>query len=1114
MDSAINPLGASTVFVSKQDSLVWFRIAVPSRLAEVEQALRLNPGFLNLLPVTGLEKVPARLRSEVASSDSLKLSLATVGNYRWTELAASWSGVECLKPEAACTGEATSNRWIVHATLAGLEILATDYWVETVTPQREAALTNPLARELVGLDQLQPELESYMAAQTGPLQQGWYTGIPYTGAGVTMDFGENFCAHPSLMETDGAGNPVQRSFRAGEVWGECGTAAGPVYSAKHATGVASVAAGNGAGSRRWGSRWGGVADHEFYGVAPAVKISNSSEIHLQDADISSRSIMPESNAFYSEGDALYDMATASHTPDAPIVIGGAGNQGYGAEHSGPLAFTFSCNSGRSDYAPQGYYSMLFNSKNAVKVCNSASDAPIRYYASSMGPTRDGRIGPDICAPGSGSTHRQVWNIEFDEIEWVNNNTIKAHWDFAQGSEGWNSAWGPQQISAANGKLIVSGVTAAVGTHGPIMSPKPPSAGALPIGMRADHGDKLRFRWKATPVGTLVGASAIDVIVRWTKMTGPAPLSEGFVRSWTPVQLGQWQTVEINLDGDWENGMGDYEYNTIGGGGWPAYIQQNPWPIITGIGLELGSASYDGYVMAHAGSGGYWAGSGTSESAPHVAGVVALMLEKYKKESLPASAPLHENRPWNSTIRALLIHTATDMLPEGETPYWELNGIFNLETGTRPLVTEGPDFATGYGLLNAKKAVDYMVPEAHWRQDVVGVGKERQFILDTRHQVSQGGKSRVTLVWDDPEATYSGADVVTPRLVNDLDIVAVNIATGELLYPWALDGTKLGVASECYPGDPGGAGGIEPLTLANLEANKASRGADNNNNVEVLDLPDGAVYRIRVLGQGITRGPQQDFSLVYDYPLQEAYGDVLGFQDANAWNPLGTAPFQVVDKPWATWDRSLLAIPAPGVYTSQQLTTVVPLENLLPGDATQGAITVEITRIAAAPRAGYYGNLQFFYIPAGANTGTGPGYIGQVELTDLGFTPATGRRMGFAIPTALLSLFKGTTGVKLGLMLSVNSIWSTDRLYIDDIRFEETFPQAQSGILCNEPPLGIPYWSAGVFHAGDRVQYAREVYECLAGPTSPWCQSYGYEPGAFYWTQAWKKVGRCIGVVVN
>jgi hypothetical protein len=303
----------------------------------------------------------------------------------------------------------------------------------------------------------------------------------------------------------------------------------------------------------------------------------------------------------------------------------------------------------------------------------------------------------------------------------------------------------------------------------------------------------------------------------------------------------------------------------------------------------------------------------------------------------------------------------------------------------------------------------------------------------------------------------------------------------------------------------------------LEAAKAVRGPDTKNNVEVLDLPDGAVYRVRVRGQGIWQGTKQDFSLVYDYPLQEGYGDVLGFQEAAAWSPLGTPPFQIVDKPWATWDRSLLAIPAPGIYTSQRLTTVVPLENLLPSDATQGAITVEVTRIAAAPRDGYYGNLQFFYVPADASAGTGPGYIGQVELTDLGFTPATGRRMGFAIPPSLITLFKGNSRMRLGMVLSVNSIWSTDKLYIDDIRFEETFPEAQPSIICEEPGLGafyIPYWHAGIFHAGDRVQYAREVYECLAGPTSPWCQSYGYEPGAFYWTQAWKKVGRCGGIIVH
>ena len=65
------------------------------------------------------------------------------------------------------------------------------------------------------------------------------------------------------------------------------------------------------------------------------------------------------------------------------------------------------NSGGFDGKPlqgtqKGFYSILSNSKNVITVGNLTSKEGVRFYSSSMGPTWDGRIKPDVMAPGATS----------------------------------------------------------------------------------------------------------------------------------------------------------------------------------------------------------------------------------------------------------------------------------------------------------------------------------------------------------------------------------------------------------------------------------------------------------------------------------------------------------------------------------------------------------------------------------------------------------------------------------------------------------------------------------------------------------------------------------------
>ena len=144
---------------------------------------------------------------------------------------------------------------------------------------------------------------------------------------------------------------------------------------------------------------------------------------------------------------------------------------------------------------------------------------------------------------------------------------------------------------------------------------------------------------------------------------------------------------------------------------------------------------------------------TSCAAAAASGCIALLLEDYRTQ-FPAS-----DDPLPSTVKALLIHTAQDL--DDDTSWYN----------------KGPDYASGYGLLQIKDAIDLM-RTGSFREDRVDQNDWMYYSFS----VPQGAEAvKVTLVWDDPPAAENAASAD----VNDLDLV-VRDPEGVRHFPWTLD----------------------------------------------------------------------------------------------------------------------------------------------------------------------------------------------------------------------------------------------------------------------------------------------------------------------------------------
>ncbi len=252
----------------------------------------------------------------------------------------------------------------------------------------------------------------------------------------------------------------------------------------------------------------------------------------------------------------------------------------------------------------------------------------------------------------------------------------------------------------------------------------------------------------------------------------------------------------------------------------------------------------GVFSADTAASGYSTKQGTSMASPVVAGTIGLLHEHWTR--LNGMIP-----PLSHTMKGLVIHTADD------------------------LDAPGPDYRTGWGLLNGKRAAEVMERDAKSGCQAI---YEKVLPITGSYSVTVNTTGlrplKATLVWTDPGYhTYNTfvVDPLVPRLVNDLDLRITEGTSTHL--PWKLS-----------PGSP---------------ADPATRGNNMLDNVEqvLVEDPGQKSYTITVSHSGVLKHGFQAFALiitghgpeakVYNFDYEEWAGE-MNYHAADTITAGGTA----------------------------------------------------------------------------------------------------------------------------------------------------------------------------------------------------------------------------------
>lgn len=256
---------------------------------------------------------------------------------------------------------------------------------------------------------------------------------------------------------------------------------------------------------------------------------------------------------------------------------------------------------------------------------------------------------------------------------------------------------------------------------------------------------------------------------------------------------------------------------------------------------------------------YTTKSGTSMSCPGVSGTLTQLYHAFRE--LNAG-----NDPDGGLMKAVVLNSADD------------------------LDTPGPDFKTGWGRINAYRAVKTL-EEQRYMTDSLTQGDTNTHTFTIPAQVSQ---FRVMVYWTDPEAFVG----TSKALVNDLDIRGED-ALSSLHLPWVLD----------------------PSPIPALLNAPATTGVDDLNNVEqiVLNNPLPGTFSLEVIGKLVPQGPQT-YYVVYEMltdTVQLTY-------------PVGGESFEPNESVTVRWDAHGDATPFSLEYSINNGLTWTSVATSIPG----------------------------------------------------------------------------------------------------------------------------------------------------------------------------------------
>jgi len=856
-------------------------------------------GFYNAIPVADTKPIKVYLTNEDLYSETeicnangtCHKEITTRSDFE-TDIRC-WEDVpvnECISTVQACKGKNIGvARGFLVATVAkdSLQCLGKKRNIESLNVVRTPALSNDKGREAVNISSLQNSEEWLNALKKDRADFDWLKGVEYSGDSILVgiyDTSTDF-DHPDFNEYDSLGVPHPRIMQQSEFHGLFFSRAknNMLDSIKqknegkkdiahyHGTGDVGYIGGNGNASASNSFKYRGIAPKVHFYMGP-LSINNQIGHVVNHSHTNSDRYGRYTLKDYNIDDAIFKN-WESECKEVTSCIEG---------DTLVKSVVFSAHNNGSNIQwghTQGYHSVMTNAKNPIVVGNIAAQEKIRDYTSSMGPTWDGRIKPDIMAPGVSSQfivdkkHPFEIQIDYIKIYRENESTPYINIDFNLDTlklfaDGYYTSCNRKTLS--NNNKVLDCIANDFDNDTKKVRPQLYISWILKKQTTISPTDEFEIRYKkisgADNINDIFGTIRFATCI-WDTLDCKAPFNGDEPKKYVIWPLSnQFETVRMKLT-EIDN-------------------EQTAYYIRVDFNFVRGTVTPD---ICHNDSCGYryLGAGGTSQSAPFVSGIAALMYQKFHKQT---GVPLEKRSMRNSTTKALLIHTAIDMEDSEEAHFACNPDITAAHNDGKCYFTpygKGPDFATGWGYVDGKGALDLISDYdtttkefPKFKEIEIGNGIEKRWTIkadSTRKHL------RASLVWDDPPGNNTEATSTTKfkesKLINDLDMYLIS-PSGKYHYPWRLDPLPTDILDSLESG-------LENIPINNISNayNNCSSGIildsicfDHLNNVEVVDVddPEPGEWQVVVFGRSVTEfnstsNKAQIATLVSDVPLNIYHG---------------------------------------------------------------------------------------------------------------------------------------------------------------------------------------------------------------------------------------------------